>query len=77
MPQPQPPKKVSKVVYTVVNRSGAPSFWLRLGLAFVNRDGSLSVRLDALPVSGQLVIRDHPAGATPPPEGTGGEEDPR
>ena len=73
MPQ---PKKASKVVYTVVERTGS-KFWLRLGLAFVNRDGSLSVRLDALPVSGQLVIRDHPAGATPPPEGTGGEEDPR
>ena len=34
----QQPKKVSKVVYTVVNRPGAPSFWLRLGLAFVNPD---------------------------------------
>ena len=76
MPQPQP-KKVSKVVYTVVERKGSSKFWLRLGLAFVNRDGSLSVRLDALPVSGSLVIRDHPAGAAPPPEGTDGEEDPR
>ena len=73
MPQ---PKKASKVVYTVVERTGS-KFWLRLGLAFVNRDGSLSVRLDALPVSGQLVIRDHPAGATPPPDATGGEEDPQ
>jgi len=72
----QQPKKASKVVYTVVTR-GNRTQWVRLGLAFVNRDGSLSVRLDALPVSGSLVIRDHPAGAAPPPEGTGGEEDPR
>ena len=72
---PQPSQK-TKVAYTVVERTGR-KFWLRLGLAFVNRDGSLSVRLDALPVSGQLVIRDHPAGGTPPQEGTGGEEDPR
>ena len=73
----QQPKKVSKVVYTVVNRPGAPSFWLRLGLAFVNRDGSLSVRLDALPVSGLLVIRDHAASPPSLAAGTGGEEEPR
>ena len=34
MPQ---PKKVPKVVYTVVERTGS-KFWLRLGLAFVIRD---------------------------------------
>ena len=34
MPQ---PKKASKVVYTVVERTGS-KFWLRLGLAFVIRD---------------------------------------
>ena len=73
----QQPKKASKVVYTVVNRPGAPSFWLRLGLAFVNRDGSLSVRLDALPVSGLLVIRDQASGPPSLAAGTGGEEDPR
>lgn len=73
MPQ---PKKASKVVYTVVERTGS-KFWLRLGLAFVNRDGSLSVRLDALPVSGLLVIRDHAASPPSLAAGTSGEEDPR
>ena len=54
MPQ---PKTVSKVVYNVVERTGR-KFWLRLWLAFVNRDGSLNVRLDAVPLTGQLHIRD-------------------
>ncbi|MBW2190524.1 MAG: hypothetical protein JRG93_13210 [Deltaproteobacteria bacterium] len=30
-----------------------------MGAAFVNRDGSLSVRLDAMPVNGELQIRDY------------------
>jgi hypothetical protein len=48
-----------KIVYAVIAR-GAHRHWLRIGLAFVNRDGSLNVRLDAMPLSGQLQIRDAP-----------------
>lgn len=48
-----------KVVYAIVER-GARKHWLRIGMAFVNRDGSLNVRLDAVPLSGQLHIRDNP-----------------
>ena len=47
----------AKVVYTVIERS-QKSFWVRIGAAFVNRDGSLTVKLDALPVNGMLQIRD-------------------
>lgn len=47
----------AKVVYTVVERS-QKSFWVRIGAAFVNRDGSLTVKLDALPVNGMLQVRD-------------------
>jgi hypothetical protein len=32
---------------------------VRVGAAFVNRDGSLNVRLDAMPVNGELQIRDY------------------
>ena len=32
--------------------------WVRVGVAFPNRDGSLNVLLDALPLSGRLQIRD-------------------
>lgn len=46
-----------KVVYTVQKRAKR-NLWLRVGTAFVNRDGSLTVRLDALPLSGTLIIRD-------------------
>lgn len=49
-----------KAVYTIVERQDGTSkkFWLRIGAAFVNRDGSLNVRLDAMPVNGTLHIRD-------------------
>lgn len=46
-----------KIVFAVVER-GSTRHWLRVGLAFVNADGSLNVKLDAFPVSGQLQIRD-------------------
>ncbi len=53
------PKKKYKVVYTVVEREkDGRSFWLKVGAAFPNRDGSLSVLLDAVPTNGQLQIRD-------------------
>lgn len=47
-----------KVVYTVAERSGGRRHWVRIGIAFVNRDQSLSVRLDAIPLNGQMYIRD-------------------
>ena len=46
-----------KIVYAIIER-GARRHWLRVGLAFPNRDGSLNVRLDAMPLSGQLQIRN-------------------
>jgi hypothetical protein len=46
-----------KAVYTIVERAGK-RHWLRVGVAFVNRDGSLTVRLDAVPITGQLHIRE-------------------
>ena len=47
-----------KIVYVITERAGK-SFWNRIGIAFVNHDGSLNVRLDAVPVSGELHIRDY------------------
>lgn len=51
-------RKDFKIVYTIVQRSGGRKFWLRIGAAFPNRDGSLNVQLDAVPTNGQLQIRD-------------------
>ena len=49
-----------KIAYTVVERNkDGRKFWVRVGAEFVNRDGSLSVRLDAMPVNGELQIRDY------------------
>jgi hypothetical protein len=49
-----------KIAYTIVERNkDGRKFWVRVGAACVNRDGSLSVRLDAMPVNGELQIRDY------------------
>ena len=46
--------------YTIVEKPGdQKDFWLSIGVASDNRDGSLSVKLDALPVNGLLHIREY------------------
>ena len=46
-------------VYNVVDRGEEKKpLWLQIGVAFVNKDGSLNVRLNALPVDGTLNIRE-------------------
>jgi hypothetical protein len=49
-------RKVRRV-FTVTERDGK-NYWVRIGAAFSNRDGSETVLLDALPVNGRLQIRD-------------------
>lgn len=49
-----------KIVYTVTEK-GEKSFWTRIGVAFTNRDGSITARLDAVPVNGVLQIREEDA----------------
>jgi hypothetical protein len=52
-----------KAVYTIIERNDGEtkrSFWVRIGAAFTNRDGSQTVKLDALPVNGTLQVRDWP-----------------
>lgn len=45
-------------VYTIVDKEGIEkSFWIKVGACFSNRDGSLNVYLDALPLNGRLQIR--------------------
>lgn len=66
-----------KVVYTVVEREKGKSFWVKLGVGFVNHDGSLNLKLDAVPVNGTLQVRDWEpreeragdAAPPPPPDG--------
>lgn len=46
-----------KIVYVITKRD-KKSYWNRIGVAFVNQDGSLNVKLEAVPVSGEMHIRD-------------------
>lgn len=51
----------TRQVYSVTERvthEGPRSFWTKIGAAHENRDGSITIRLDALPLNGVLHIRD-------------------
>lgn len=44
-----------KICYVVEkSKDGGRSFWHRIGVAFVNSDGSLNVKLQALPIGGEM-----------------------
>lgn len=47
-----------KIVYSISERGGK-SYWSRIGVAFVNSDGSLNVKLECIPVNGEFHIRDY------------------
>jgi hypothetical protein len=47
-----------QIVYVITERGGK-SFWTRVGVAFTNRDGSLNLKLEALPVNGELHVRKY------------------
>lgn len=49
-----------KEVFTVIenNNKEGKALWIRVGVAFVNKDGSLNVKLNCLPLNGSLHIRD-------------------
>jgi hypothetical protein len=50
-------QRAMKSIYAV-NERGGRSFWTRIGVGFENRDGSLTIKLDALPVNGTLQVRE-------------------
>ncbi len=48
------------------SRDGEKAFWVRIGVAFTNRDGSVNVILDALPIgTNRLQIREPKEEARP------------
>ena len=47
-----------KAVYTIVEKEGIKTRWVRIGIGFVNQDGSINLRLDAVPVNGRLHVRN-------------------
>lgn len=52
--------KSYREVYTIMEGEGADKKdrWVRIGVSFVNKDGSENVKLYALPVNGRLQLRD-------------------
>lgn len=50
--------KEKKSVYSITERDGR-TWWTRVGVGFVNRDGSITLKLDALPTSGNLQVREY------------------
>ena len=49
--------KRKKVVSPVMGKDNK-TYWMRMGIAFVNKDNSINVYLDGLPMNGKLQIRD-------------------
>ena len=49
------PNTSKRTVYVVTERDGK-TFWTNVGVAHNNRDGSTTVKLDALPLSGTLQV---------------------
>lgn len=48
------------------SRDGEKTFWVRIGVAFTNRDGSINLILDALPLgTNKLQIREQKEEARP------------
>ncbi len=47
-----------KVLCPITNEKTSKTYWLRIGSAFINRDGSTNVYLDAYPSNGRLQIRE-------------------
>ncbi len=43
-------------VFAITER-GNKTYWTKIGVAFVNRDRSITVQMDSLPLSGKLQIR--------------------
>lgn len=70
-------------VFTITEREkDGKKFWVRLGTAFRNRDGSLNATLDGMPTNGTLHIRevrpsDHQREGGAPREGGARGEGPR
>lgn len=51
-----------KDVFTIIEKEGWDKpVWCKIGAAFDNRDGSLTLFLDALPVNGKLHVRERRA----------------
>ena len=52
-------QKPEYAVYTIIENTGnGEDYWQRLGSAWTNKDGSINLSLNALPLNGKLHIRE-------------------
>jgi O-succinylbenzoate synthase len=60
MSEQNPGRKPPLAVYAIIERKeGQKSLWIKVGAAFVNRDGSTSLLLDAFPIgTNRLQVRE-------------------
>jgi hypothetical protein len=58
-----PNTRTMKVVYAITERAPGKSYWTRIGVGFVNQDGSINLRLECLPFgpNTSMQIRDYDA----------------
>lgn len=58
MNEPNDSPKDYKIVWAIHEQPGKRARWTRVGAAFENRDGSLTLLLDAVPIHGRLQVRE-------------------
>ena len=52
-------QKPDYAVYTIIENTGnGEDYWQRVGSAWTNKDGSINLSLNALPLNGKLHIRE-------------------
>lgn len=51
-------KKMMKVLSPVAGKDTTKTHWMRAGIAYENKDGSINVYLDLLPTNGKLQLRE-------------------
>jgi hypothetical protein len=47
-----------KMAYSISERNGK-SYFNKVGIGFVNKDGSWNLKLESFPISGEIHIRDY------------------
>ena len=60
------------IAYNIIDKPGLRSrIWSRVGMAWLNRDGSINVVLDSLPLGGRIQLREDDRDRRAEARGTG------
>ena len=57
------------IAYSVAGGTGDKDRWRAVGAAFINKEDSITVMLDALPISGKIVLMPPKERDAEPPRG--------